>query len=358
MDSSARILRDLRISPTVQQGGTQTIQQSIYLAHDNPCGANLLIFQEMGLTQIRYIDLKNYLDETLGAEQMRLLFEEVRVAGTDFINNPLDEQKQNKYLYKLGEWAYFGLANLPVPILEYPGYRIKFSVYDTSGCLIWDSNFPFLQIMSETAGIYYRNFLPLVSTPPLPSSTSLYKLCNTYQLMPYLDRTNGYVNATLFSDFVVNQLTLPESIMAVASLLVDSANTRTFGIPTYGFSARSNANGIGIGGIGYHCSQFINIRTTPDEQGNTTLIESIFARLSIEEDTLFVGTVPHTTLYTEEIRLRYKEIFEKIEQKKAQLQNENNNGSESGILEEFITKNHTGIFARSAAIQRVLSQMI
>lgn len=42
--------RTLRIAPTTQQGGTQTIQQSIYLTHNNPCGANLLIFQEMGLT--------------------------------------------------------------------------------------------------------------------------------------------------------------------------------------------------------------------------------------------------------------------------------------------------------------------
>lgn len=68
MDSP--VFKTLRICPTTQQGGTQTIQQSIYLTHNNPCGANKLIFQTMGLTQIRYIDLKNYLDEILGTEEM------------------------------------------------------------------------------------------------------------------------------------------------------------------------------------------------------------------------------------------------------------------------------------------------
>lgn len=45
-----RIQNEFRIAPTTQQGGTQTIQQSIYLTHHNPCGANLLMFIEMGLT--------------------------------------------------------------------------------------------------------------------------------------------------------------------------------------------------------------------------------------------------------------------------------------------------------------------
>lgn len=48
---------------------TQTIQQAIYSVHDNPCGLNTLIFEEMGKTQIRYIDLKNYLDFILRAEE-------------------------------------------------------------------------------------------------------------------------------------------------------------------------------------------------------------------------------------------------------------------------------------------------
>ncbi len=55
------------------------MQQAIYLVRDNPCGANKLIFQEMGLTGIRFIDLKNYLDEILATPEMIDLFEQVKI---------------------------------------------------------------------------------------------------------------------------------------------------------------------------------------------------------------------------------------------------------------------------------------
>lgn len=72
MDSP--LFKTLRICPSTQQGGTQTIQQSIYLTHNNPCGLNTLIFQKMGLTSIRYVDLKNYLDAMLDTDEMVSLF--------------------------------------------------------------------------------------------------------------------------------------------------------------------------------------------------------------------------------------------------------------------------------------------
>lgn len=76
----------------------------------------------------------------------------------------------------------------------------------------------------------------------------------------------------------------PESIMAEASLLVDTANARAFGIPKYGFSARSNQHL--NGGIGYYCAHVIQVQTIPDTNNETTLIESIFVRLSLEENTI------------------------------------------------------------------------
>lgn len=42
MDSSRFPFR-FRIGPTTQQGGTQTIQQSIYISHDNPCGITRML---------------------------------------------------------------------------------------------------------------------------------------------------------------------------------------------------------------------------------------------------------------------------------------------------------------------------
>lgn len=74
--------------------------------------------------------------------------------------------------------------------------------------------------------------------------------------------------------------------MATASLLIDTANTRTFGIPTYGFSDRVDT--LFNGGISYNCCQYINIYTVPDQDGNTTLIEALFARLTLYEDAAIV----------------------------------------------------------------------
>ena len=120
-------------------------------------------------------------------------------------------------------------------------------------------------------------------------NVNVYKICNNFTRLPWVyefpsaSLTQRYLR---YSDFYTNQLSLPESIMAVASLLIDTANTRTFGIPTYGFSDRVDT--LFNGGIGYNCCQFINIYTLPDQDGQTTLIESLFARLTIYEDASIV----------------------------------------------------------------------
>jgi hypothetical protein len=285
-------MTNLRVAPVCQQGGTQTMQQAIYLTHNNPCGANQLIFQEMGLTQIRYIDLKIYLDQILSNPEVRALFEQVQIDGTEYINNPDTEPILLKYLNSLSLWAQSGYYNLPIPETKFPGYRLKFSVYDASGNAIFDSFFPSLVITYEISpGIYALEGVPLTTPNPyFQSGTTLYKLAIQRNLLAYIDIATYYpigIN-TVFSDFMINQVMFPETIMATASLLIDTANARAFGIPKYGFSARSNQNW--FGGIGYHCAHFIEIRTTPDENGQTTLIETLFARLSLEEDTIFLSS--------------------------------------------------------------------
>ncbi len=42
---NSNIQMGIRMAPTVQQGGGSTIQQSIYLSHNNPCGGSLQAFQ-------------------------------------------------------------------------------------------------------------------------------------------------------------------------------------------------------------------------------------------------------------------------------------------------------------------------
>lgn len=287
MDSP--VFKTLRIAPTTQQGGTQTIQQSIYLTHNNPCGANKLIFQTMGLTQIRYIDLKNYLDEILGTEEMRLLFDNLRRLGTIYINDPADFQKTYAYLYAIQEWSQASLRNLSVPVDYYTGYKFRINVYDGSGTVLYDSYYPSVKTVqyNETTGLYNLirvNLLPSFPNIEFQKTATVYKLDVNADFVPFLGLQNLQL---LFSNFTRNQNGTPESIMAIASLLVDSANTRSFGIPTYGFSARTNFSG--FGGITYNCTQYININTTPNQDGETTLIESIFFRLALEEDTYYVG---------------------------------------------------------------------
>lgn len=283
----------LRIAPTTQQGGTQTIQQSIYLSHNNPCGANLLIFQEMGLTKIRYIDLKNYLDEILKSEEMVGLFEEIRVKGTDYIYDPDDSDKTFAYLYAIQQWAHASYMNLPVPERYYTGYRFRVTVYDASGTVLCDSYSPNIKVVAfdSGTGLYELTTVKILPSNPYSNidKTSVYKISTNYAQIPFVDvvtpasGNDMWGFGVILSNFSINQGGLPETTMATASLLVDSANTRAFGVPKYGFSARSTLSA--FGGITYNCSHFIDIRTVPDENGKTTLIESIFFRLSLEEDT-------------------------------------------------------------------------
>lgn len=287
------IFKTLRIAPTTQQGGTQTIQQSIYLTHNNPCGANLLIFQEMGLTGIRYIDLKNYVDEILASEEMIILFQQVREMGTIYIQEPDNAQKTYAYLYAIQQWAQASLNNLPLPVDYYPGYRFRINVYDASGTVFYDSFAPNVKIVAidPLTELYTLGVVKILPSNPYYNidRTSVYKISTNYSQVPFIDivaEPSGIFMwgfAVILSNFSVNQASCPETVMAISSLLVDSANTRAFGIPKYGFSARSNLSG--FGGIGYNCAHFVDIRTATDIAGNNTLIESIFFRLSLEEDT-------------------------------------------------------------------------
>ena len=287
--------QSLRIAPTTQQGGTQTIQQSIYLCHNNPCGQNLLIYQPIGYTKIRYIDLKNYIDAILNSEQMMELFNEIRANGTIYMSDFLNQQKYYKYLYSMMVWAKEAMNHLPVNEYEYPGYRFRVNVYDGSGTLLYDSYYPFLLIfyIDPVDGLYKKTNVPILPSNPYSwiKTSGLYKISSTVQ-SPFIDTLTNIGFYTVLSNFLINQSQMQETVMAVSSLLVDSANTRTFGIPRYGFSARSDLSP--FGGINYNCSHFIDITSVQTETEKTTLIESIFFRLSLEEDTHHFNTSART----------------------------------------------------------------
>jgi len=309
MDSP--VFKTLRICPTTQQGGTQTIQQSIYLTHNNPCGANLLVFQEMGLTKIRYIDLKNYIEDILSSEEMIELFEEIRIAATEYISKPDDNQLYYRYLYTIMQWCKRAMANLPVPEDYYSGYRFRVDVYDGSGTSYYDSFYPILEIIE-----YYNDLYELGKVDITPAQVkefrsplvNIYKVTSGIRSIPFIDALTTKGFSILLSNFIFNQSSAVETEMAVASLLIDSANTRTFGIPKYGFSARQNISQ--FGGIVYNCAHFIDILTTPDENGHTTLVESIFFRLSLNEDTYNFSAPAPTNLKSANLPTNLKSVNE------------------------------------------------
>lgn len=279
------VFKTLRIAPTTQQGGTQTIQQSIYLTHDNPCGANRLIFQEMGFTNIRYIDLKNYVDDILKSEEMVLLFEQIRINGTEYINNPTNVSIFEKYTYSIINWASHAMSNLPVSENYYPGYLFRVNVYDGSGTMLFDSYYPNLKPFYDDNNTIIQQYVPVLPSNPYYwiYYVGVFKASSAVFQIPFIDQQTQVGFETVLSNFILNQSSTQETVMAVASLLVDSANTRSFGIPRYGFSARQSL--AAFAGITYNCSHYIDIKTVPNETGRTTLIESIFFRLSLEEDT-------------------------------------------------------------------------
>lgn len=209
------VFKSLRIAPTTQQGGTQTIQQSIYLTHNNPCGLNTLIFQKMGLTQIRYIDLKNYLDQILDTEEMNLLFEKIRQKGTEYINDPENTQKNYEYLYYIQEWAQASLNYLSVPVDYYFGYRFRINVFDASGSLFYDSYYPSVKVVefNNTTNLYDLvsvELLPLYPFIRFQQYTDIYKIDVNFNQIPFI----GFkAIAMLFSNFPRNQNSTPEVVM-------------------------------------------------------------------------------------------------------------------------------------------------
>ena len=284
----------LRFGPTVQQGGTGTIQQSIYLTHNNPCGVNLLIYEKIGATEITYFQLKEFLDAMLRTEEVQNKFEALRYAGTDFLFDPT-EQNQLKYLYQAMEWGKSLFQNRPDQ--DYEGYQWRVSVFDYNGVMIWDSFSPELEIVKKSGDIYQFEILDLVTqfysnTPPFPvrvvdnpflppgkTTIQLYGICNNPAYSSFLDPNVEISEITVRSSFLVNQVALPESIMSISSLLTDPANTRVFGVTKYGFSSRQNTFNSAY--IGYHCVYLNDIKTIGDN--NPTLIETMFVRLSLEQ---------------------------------------------------------------------------
>lgn len=289
----------IRVNPIPQLGGTSTTQQAIYLTHNNPCGINSLLYNLMGETGLTFQQLANLLTEGMNTEGSAIAYDDLVKAFMSFNTDPTLQNQYNIYdkYFKYGTklWEFFSTIDIP-------GYKTNLTVYDDNGRIMFDSgytNWPLVVEVSE--GIYEPLQLELVATtpysitfpvpyPPFSITISqifnptgsdkcdLYNLLKTPSFWPFIINKTHPISGTsqieiLNSPWMINQNQMFESTMAIASLLTDPANTRTYSALRFGFSARPVLPGSGE--IGYYGCFLQEIYS---ETGDF-LIESFFVRL-------------------------------------------------------------------------------
>lgn len=300
MESSKK---GIRIGPIPQMGGTSTTQQAIYLNHNNPCGINQFLYNLLGETNITYQQLADILSNGMSAEESVEAYKELKQIFFNFNENPT---LQNQYkVYDI--YRSYGLALWDIfQKLEIPGYKTHLTIYEDNGRTMFDSDFIPWKLVYESGGVLAPTQLQLVPAgnitvsitmpfplPPLVINTTLNptgaNYCSLYDILKtpsfwsfILNVINPVSNQSqleiIQSPFLVNQTQMFESFMAIASILTDTANTRTYSATKFGFSARPVLPGSGE--IGYYCCYLQQIYS---ESG--FLIESFFVRLGLERET-------------------------------------------------------------------------
>lgn len=294
-------MSDFRINPTPQQAGTATIQQAVYQAHKSSCGKNMIVYNPILTVDnqvLRFIDLKTLLEYVLNVDATIAALEEVSVRGTTYIESPTRENRLY-YLQALMNWAmtlYANVAGVPtdvIPTVDIPGYRYELTVYDFNGNTIWDSGTPNLLPITLTEPPEYIQ-VPLSTPNPLkdtPNRVNIYGIANNPGYIAYIRASTPDGADAQTSAYLINQAAMPESVMAIASLLGDPANTRTYGFMNYGFAARQQApnteHTTEYGQIGFYCAYINSIYTIPSATyPESTLIENIFCRIAFAQNPL------------------------------------------------------------------------
>lgn len=264
----------MRIAPMPQQGGTQTIQQTINLSHNSPCGFNQFSVLSMGDTGITYGQFFSYLNQILSTPAVDDAYKAYVATLLEYDDAPTDSNKKAAIytLYAYGVAVRDAMAGLP-PIA---GYQYVCSVYEGNGTTILDSSIPsqWPPVVETAPGVYAFAFLTLQPyRNPDNSTCTIYNLVNQPNTSPWIDQSVGSQSDIINSSYLVNQVATPESTMAIASLQTDTANTRNYGFTGFGFSSRplspENAN------ASYNACYLSRI-----SQGARS-INSIFVRLSL-----------------------------------------------------------------------------
>jgi len=287
------------IVPIPLQGGVQTIQQSIYLTHNNPCGFNPWLATVAGDTGFTFNDMANLLQDGINLNECLDALSRLQQAVA-IINSDPSQSNVLEYLDAFFTYG-FTIWDKAFKDLKIDGYRTAFSCYEANGTTIFDSeanpaipptnneflspvyrdpsgNLNFTEITLITPQPFTFNestyscttprspfaifpvpfgpvppgspCTPLNCIPPNPYCVlsllrvRLYGILQTPAYWPYIwDRlVPGPIDVNqrlLFnSSYLSNESAQPESVMAISSILVDTANTRYLARPRFGFSSR------------------------------------------------------------------------------------------------------------------------
>jgi len=281
----------MRIAPVPLQGGVQTIQQSIYLTHENPCGFGQFFTSPMGDTGLTYNEFADILQEGLNRPEIQVIYDRLRQSIAAVNEDP----SEIHVLQYLEEFFTYGrtLWEDVFSELQVEGYRPVFSCYEANGTTIFDSdvvntNLSYPKYIpptyrDESGDLQYtelilvtpqpftfnalafncptpRSPLALPDFPPPPPQNpfcvlslvkvQFYGLLQTPAYWPYIwpraiDAAPGIsgisINQRVLynSSYMTNQTAMTESVSAISSLLIDTANTRQYSRPGFGFSSRA-----------------------------------------------------------------------------------------------------------------------
>lgn len=277
-----------RIAPTIQQSGTQTIQQSIYLVHNSPCGLNPFLFNKIGttgLTSQTFADLLslgiNHPYSIEAFQIMEIAFIEYNADSTNINKKLAFINSQFQYAKTVWESG-FDSGNA----INLEDYTPIFTLYDGNGTTVFDSSvFPYWNPTTEISpGTFFYTKVQLLNPNPSNSPTcDFYEMIGKPTCFPFIDSSIGNQAPLVNSSYLVNQISLGETAMAISSVLTDPANTRVYNLFRFGFSARVNSPG--NGNPAYHVCYLQYLKNTTEKGVGSLLLKNLadmlFVRLSL-----------------------------------------------------------------------------
>lgn len=282
----------IRIGPTVQQGGVQTIQQSIYLNHNNPCGINFTLGSgKIGTTGISALELIEYLNLILINETTQELRRKI-VAATQLYSVETTEDNFLKFIHACVAYAKSCASIIPdLPQIE--GYTYVLSMYDPLGCMIWDSHTPDLNVTkTDGSGNLTWQTVDLIPGCPFGASVEVYQINETPYYLSYVRVSGGTTDdigkMLLESQFLTNAYAQAENTLSVGSLLIDNQNTRVYIKKQFGIGVRQAqqpvlSNGSKKRGMGYYVNYLSRFNLNQENPRTRSLFDFIFIRLGLEQ---------------------------------------------------------------------------